>query len=163
MIEICKNLYIGNEQDYEIQVKSKYDWRVVHACKEPYHRALLGYKGRGAPKDHLEYLIAERGNQLFLNLIDADSSEYIPKLIIDKALEFISKSIFAEKPCLVHCNQGESRAPSIGLLYLVKIGEIPKSDFSSAKLEFLKIYPYYKPKRGIQEFIIKYWNSYTNI
>jgi hypothetical protein len=43
MIEIYTNLFIGNEQDYELRVKNQPEWRVVHACKEPYHRQLPGY------------------------------------------------------------------------------------------------------------------------
>jgi hypothetical protein len=49
MIEIHPNLYIGHQGDYEYQVKGQDGWAVVHACKEPYHRQLLGYTSRGAP------------------------------------------------------------------------------------------------------------------
>lgn len=64
MIEIYKNLFIGNETDYEQSINGKLDWCIVHASKEPYHRALLSYTGRGAPKNHLEYLYAIRNNRL---------------------------------------------------------------------------------------------------
>ena len=161
MIEICKNLFIGNEQDYEFKVKNQQKWQVVHACKEPYHRKLLGYSGRGAPKSNPEYLIARRENKLFLNIVDADSPDYIPKEIIDAALEFIHKSLSDDIPCLVHCNQGESRSPSIGLLYMAREGQLPVMDLKSAELEFRKIYPVYNPKSGIRGFIVKYWNTYV--
>ena len=114
MVEITKNLFIGNQEDYEYNVKRKTDWFVVHACKEPYHRMLLGYKGRSAPKEHSEYLIGIRENRLFLNIIDADNPNYIPKEIIDAAIDFIESSLSSGSKCLVHCNQGESRSPSIG-------------------------------------------------
>lgn len=162
MIKICKNLYIGNEEDYEFKVKNNPNWMVVHACKEPYHRTLLGYSGRGAPKNHPEYLIARRGNRLFLNLVDADSSDYIPKEIIDAALHFIQESISVGKSCLVHCNQGESRSPSIGLLYMVKEGKLPIISFPATESEFRKIYPAYNPKPGIREFIMNNWKIYAN-
>ncbi|MDR1908375.1 MAG: dual specificity protein phosphatase family protein [Spirochaetaceae bacterium] len=122
MIEIYHNLFIGAEQDYESKVSGRPDWFVVHACKESYHRRLLDYTGRGAPKEHPEYLIARRSNILFLNLADADDPAYIPKEIIDSALNFIDEALSNDNPCLVHCNQGESRSPSIGLLYLVSQG-----------------------------------------
>jgi len=161
MIEIYKNLYIGHEQDYENKVKNQQEWRVVHACKEPYHRQLIGYTGRGAPKNHPEYLIARRENRLFLNLVDADSPDYIPKEIIDAALEFIHESLSAGKPCLVHCNQGESRSPSIGLLHMARHGHLPIMNLSSAESEFRKLYPAYNPKSGIRGFIMKYWSIYA--
>jgi hypothetical protein len=46
MVEIAKNLYIGSQDDYELNVKFQTDWFVIHACKEPYHRQALGYTGR---------------------------------------------------------------------------------------------------------------------
>lgn len=161
MIEIYKNLYIGNQHDYEINVSNKSDWCIIHACKEPYHRALLGYTGRGAPKNHPEYLIAKRNNRLFLNIVDADSPDYIPKEIIDSALVFIEESLLAGKSCLVHCNLGESRSPSIGLLYMLSKGLLPKSTLPMAEEEFKKIYPAYNPKMGIRGFIMRYWNDYV--
>ncbi len=161
MKEVYKNLFIGNENDYEQKVKNQLEWRVVHACKEPYHRQLLGYTGRAAPKGHPEYLIAMRGNRLFLNIVDADSPDYIPKEIINKALEFIHESILADKPCLVHCNLGESRSPSIGLLYLAKHGHISNSSFSIAESEFRKLFPMYNPNNGIRGFIINNWGEYV--
>lgn len=160
MIEIYPNLFIGNEMDYEKDVKFKNGWNVVHACKEPYHRKLLGYSGRGAPKDHPEYLFAERENRIYLNLVDAPSPDYIPKEIIDKALEFISKSLESDKCCLVHCNQGESRSTIIGLLYLAKIGFFKNKDFINAEKEFISIYPNYNPKTGTRGFAEKNWEIY---
>jgi len=37
MKEIVHNLYIGSQDDYEHIVKQEPGWRVIHACKEPYH------------------------------------------------------------------------------------------------------------------------------
>jgi len=161
MVEICKNLFIGNADDYEQNVREQEGWRVIHACKDPYHRKLLGYSGKGAPKDHPEYLKAIRGNCLFLNLVDAHDSKYIPKEIIDTAIQFIDASLKEERPCLVHCNLGESRSPSIGFLYLASKGLLKSKDFSEAEKEFKLIYPGYNPKSGIRGFIINNWDSYV--
>ena len=79
MKEIFPNLFIGNQDDYESLVRLQDGWKVVHACKEPYHRRALGYSTRGAPKDHPEYLIAFRDNELILNMVDAADVSYIPK------------------------------------------------------------------------------------
>lgn len=160
MVEITKNLFIGNQDDYEYEIKGNYAWSVVHACKEPYHRQLLGYTGRGAPKEHPEYLLARRDNRLFLNLVDVESPDYIAKEIIDAALEFIKEVLSNENKCLVHCNQGESRSPSIGFLYLAVSGALPQN-FKNAEDEFRRIYPLYNPKNGIREFIRNHWDEYV--
>lgn len=162
MIEIYKNLFIGNEVDYEIQVKGIHGWSVVHACKEPYHRALLGYTGRGAPKEHPEYLLAIRNNRLFLNLVDTDDPAYIPEMIINEALKFIEKALNSGNKCLVHCNLGESRSPSIGLLYLVLKSIISTQNYETAENDFIKLYPMFNPKNGIKGFMIKFWKQYAD-
>ena len=161
MVEICKNLFVGTEIDYENIVKNQPNWRIVHACKEPYHRVLLGYKGRGAPKNHPEYLFAVRGERLFLNLVDADDPAYISNIIIDKALKFIGNALQANKKCLVHCNLGESRSPGIGFLYLTTKSLIPTTSLAEATKAYLKIYPAYNPKNGVHGFIQKNWNKYA--
>lgn len=160
MIEIYPNLFIGTVDDYELQVKGQEDWSIVHACKEPYHRRELGYTTNGAPKGHPEYLIARRENRLILNLVDAPNPAYIPKEIIDAALEFIYQRLGAGHKVLVHCNLGESRSPSIGLLYLAIHTEKLSKEFATAENEFRQIYPSYNPGGGIKGFLVKYWNTY---
>ena len=162
MIKVSNNLFIGSEVDYEGIVKREGGWHVVHACKEPYHRKLLGYTGRAAPKTHPEYLVAVRGDRLFLNLIDAADPAYIPKEIIDAALGFVDTALQSGGRVLVHCNQGESRSPSIGLLYLaVHTKLLPITSLAHAEAEFRKLYPSYNPKGGMRGFLLKYWDHYT--
>lgn len=162
MIEIFPNLFIGNQDDYEINVSRQSGWAVVHACKEPYHRNALGYKGRGAPQNHPEYLVARRGNRLILNLIDADDPAYIPQEIIDAALVFVHEQLNGGSKVLVHCNQGGSRSPGIGLLYLVKHTEkLPKVTFANAEQVFRGIYPLYNPAPGIRGFMQRNWDFYA--
>jgi len=162
VIEIHPNLFIGNEYDYESKVRYESGWCVVHACKEPYHRQVLGYSGKAAPKTHPEYLIARRGNRLILNLVDAPNPAYIPKEIVDAALEFIGTSLAAGNKVLVHCNEGYSRSASIGLLFLAKnTGKLPKGDFLTVEAAFRSIYPPYNPKSGMRGFMIGNWNEYV--
>src|SRR5471032_2821911 len=113
MIEVHKNFFVGAETD-EQGIRGQSGWYVIHACKEPYHRQALGYTGRGAPKNHPEYLIAPRDGRLILNLVDVDNVAYIPAEIIDAALAAIHQNITSSK-VLVHCNQGMSRSPAIAL------------------------------------------------
>jgi len=161
MIEIHPNLFVGDQGDYEHQVKGQDGWAVVHACKEPYHRQLLGYRTRGAPKDHPEYLYAERGNRLYLNLVDADDPAYIPKEIIDKVIAFIHEKLGEGLKVLVHCNQGESRSPGIGFLYLLRETDVlPQTSLDDALAKFRQIYPAFSPSRGISGFIAANWEEY---
>jgi len=160
MIEIFPNLFIGTEQDYEFNVKGKPDWVVVHACKEPYHRQELRYTSRGAPKGHPEYLIAKRERRLILNLVDAPDPNYIPKEIIDAVIDYIHEGLGNSHKVLVHCNLGESRSPSIGLLYLAIYTDKVQKDFAMAEQTFREIYPAYKPGLGMRGFMMKNWDSY---
>jgi len=162
MIEIPPNLYVGNQDAFDYQVKGRDGWAVVHACKEPYHRDLLGYTTRGAPKDDPEYFFAERGNRLYLNLIDVPNPAYIPKEIIDKAISFIHEKLSEGLKVLVHCNQGESRSPGIGFLYLLKHTDaLPKTSLDDALATFRQVYPAFSPSRGISGFIAAHWEDYT--
>lgn len=147
-------LWIGSQEDYEKQTAhfDAENWAIVHACKEPYHRQLLGYTERAAPKDHPEYLFAEREGVLYLNLVDAPLPEYIPEELINKALDFIDQQLKAGTHVLVHCNQGESRAPSIGLLYLVRINYLAGNP-EGIQILFKDIYPEYNPGKGMLGFV----------
>jgi predicted protein tyrosine phosphatase len=160
VVEILSNLYVGNQDDYEYSVKYESGWAVVHACKEPYHRQLLGYRTQGAPKEHPEYFFANRGNRLYLNLVDANDPMYIPKNIIDESLGFINEKLKANMKVLIHCNKGESRSPIIGLLYLASIGHLKSTRFIDAENEYRNVYPYYNAANGMRMFAMKNYSSF---
>ncbi len=164
MIEVYPNLYIGNQNDYETHVKYIPGWFIVHACKEPYHRQALGYRSRGAPKNHPEYFIAKRGNRLILNLVDVNDPSYISKEIIDAALNFINEALDNSHPVLVHCNQGMSRSAGIGLLYLAAFtNKYVEFSFQEAEMKFRSIYSPYNPAAGMRIFIQRNWEEYRGI
>jgi hypothetical protein len=161
MIEVAPSLFIGDENDYELAVRHQAGWCIVHACKEPYHRQALGYQGRGAPKEHPEYLIAKRGNRLILNLVDAPSPAFFSTEIFDVALDFIDDALKAGNNVLVHCNEGFSRGPSVGLLFLAaRLKTIPSSTFEEAEAAFIQLYPTYAPKPGVRGFMQLNWERY---
>ncbi len=162
MVEVTKNLFVGHQNDYESDVKGKDGWFIVHACKEPYHRKALNYKGRGAPKDHPEYLLAVRGNRLILNLVDTDNPAYIHGEIIKTALDFIYQGLNSGKKVLVHCNQGRSRSAGIGMLYMAVHGLIPNQTLEDAESTFICIYSEYQPGKGVRNFLKNNWSSYVN-
>lgn len=142
MIEVHPNLFVGSQED-EAAIRGRPGWFVVHACKEPYHRQALGYTSQGAPKQHPEYLMAERPGRLILNLVDVAQVGFVAPLIIDAALAAIARHIGGAK-VLVHCNQGLSRSPSIALLYLLRhTAALGSRDPAAALLAFRKLYPPY--------------------
>ena len=161
MIEVHTNLFVGGEHD-EANTRGQDGWYVVHACKEPYHRRLLGYTGAGAPKNHPEYLVARRADRLFLNLVDAPNVAYIPPEIIDAALAAIQQNI-ASRKILVHCNLGQSRSPSIALLYLAKFSDVfGEQGYDGALRQFQGIYPPFAPAKGMADYVRLNWLRYSS-
>lgn len=165
MKEVFENLYCGSEQDYlNLEKERAYgnqdEWAVLHVAKEPFHRAFVGYTGRGAPKDSPDYLWAERGDRLALNIVDAPKAEFFDKHMIDKALDFIDEKLTAGLKVLVHCNQGESRSPSICMLYLIKRDIIKGDTLEDCEAEFMKLYPEYIPGTGMRGFVKEHWKEY---
>ena len=159
MIEICKNLFVGGEVD-EQRIRGQKGWFFIHACKEPYHRQALGYSGRAASKDHPEYLIARRNSRLILNLVDVPDVKYIATEIVDAALDSIHDNIGANQ-ILLHCNLGQSRSPTIGMLYLLKYtNRFNGMDLSQVIASFKEIYPSYNPAQGMADYTKNNWQRY---
>ena len=106
--------------------------------------------------------MAKRENRLILNLVDVENPAYIAKEIMDEALQFIDQSLEAGKKVLVHCNQGMSRSPGIGLLYLASEGVIKNDSFQVALKEFEKIYPGINMAGGMRGFLEVNWDKYVD-
>lgn len=123
MKEIIKNVYLGCDADVEEFKDLHPDGVIIHAAKEKWHREAVGYTGRGAPKDHPEYLVAIRDNELMLNLVDSPKPEFIPRQCFDAAAAFFSDKSY-DLPVLIHCNQGKSRAPGVLLYCLFMTDEL---------------------------------------
>lgn len=160
MVEVYPNLWVGNQESYELRVKNHPGWVTVHACKEPYHRKVLGYSGRSAPNTHPEYLVAIRGSELALNMIDADNPKYIPKALVDAALKYIDENLNKGLKVFLHCNQGMSRSPGIALLFLAQKGLFLDLSYDNAKEEFRKVYPNFLPAGGVDGYCRLHWNDY---
>ena len=173
MRELYKNLFVGSLEEYqELDNTDDKNVRVIHAAKEPYHREYVGYEGRGAPKEHPEYLRAIRGNKIALNIVDAKESKYFDKDLIFAAVKnimtFLEYNVDAAKmsedPALqikvyIHCNLGESRAPSLALMTLVAMHFLP-SDYEEAKKAFISIYPKFSPGEWVETFMKEVWPEF---
>jgi hypothetical protein len=152
VIEVYTNLFVGSEHD-EVSIRGQDGWFVIHACKEPHHRLALGYTGRTASKDHPEYLTARRDGRLILNLVDVDDVNFISPIIVDAALAAIHQNIMSKR-VLVHCNQGQSRSPSIAFLYLAKFsGVFEERDYEGALRHFQGLYPPFAPAKGMADYV----------
>lgn len=159
MEKIYPRLYIGDEPACRASVGNQ-DLAIIHACKEPCHRKHVGYKERSIPDGHPMKLTAEAPYNLYLNLVDMPQEFLVHYThpIIEKAISFI-KTHIQERSVLIHCNQGKSRSPSIGMAYLAHQGIIPNASFPEAEQAFIKIYDKYEPGLGIRSYLQKNWTD----
>jgi hypothetical protein len=165
MEEIIPRLWVGGDRDYEELVdKDKRGWSYLRCCKEGPggHRQSCGYTGLGAPKDR-NYLVKRKGENLMaLNLIDADDPNFISPQMIRAGLDFIVERLAAGDKVLVACNHGHSRGPSVALMYLRSIGEMPHA-FALSERIYHTIYPHYEPRAGIRQFARSHWSKLNDI
>lgn len=92
-------------------------------------------------------------------MIDPPTGKYFENVLFEKSLEFIDEHLNNGKKILIHCNQGISRSPSIGLLFLATKNKIRNINFEMVMEDFQKIYPNYAPS-GIREFLTLNWSNY---
>ena len=152
MTEIYKNLFIGNDKDC-----MAHDFATVHACKTC-HKKSLGYTN-ALPQTHPKYLVNENGTHIYLNMVDMlkEFSAEFTNPMFKHAIDFIHHHI-KDRKILIHCNQGVSRAPSVGLVYLASIGELPNQSFDAAAMPFMKLYSDYIPGNGILLYLRRNWD-----
>jgi hypothetical protein len=157
MKQIFQNLYIGTDRDCSDGMAA--DYAIIHACKYPCHSKAVGYRGN-LSKFHPNYLILEREKHLYLNMVDMEQelSPIYTNPIFKSALSFIDRHIKDDKiKILIHCNQGQSRSPSIGLVYLAKNGIISNASFKEAAMAFRDVYRDYIPGSGIAKYLSRNW------
>ncbi|WP_409562655.1 hypothetical protein [Hyphomicrobium sp. MC8b] len=135
--------------------KAAHDRAIIHACKEPCHRAALGYAQKSLPRTHAAYLAHETPGHLYLNMIDPP----LPLFQLDsfrRVLAFYD-SLQPDQPLHIHCNQGRSRAPSLALLIMAKrLGLLPAESYRAARAAF----PHpYAPGEGIAQFLTLNWTD----
>ena len=153
MIEVYPHLFVGCLNACRGAPK---DFAIVHACKFPCHRDAVG---KVQPGDE-HYLSFAHGRHLYLNIIDPPTPLF-RKEIFETALEFMERKLSAGMNVLVHCNVGESRSPSIALLYMARQGvEDLAEDYRTAASVFKeKYYPAYRPNTGIQQYLEENWEE----
>lgn len=147
--EIGNNLFVSDIEG----CGSNSEYATVHACKHPCYQNVVGKVDKRNPN----YLYFKTNEDIYLNMIDADY-EYFSFELIFAALLFITKNI-KNKKVLIHCNEGISRSPSLGMLYLFRN---KCKSFLEAQTEFMKLYPQYNPSFGIQYFLKNNWSNFCD-
>lgn len=153
------NLHIGNITSPS--QTNPQTWAIVHATQTIHYQIFGWNRTTNKPdKNHPNYIYYENDNRLSLNWVDGAAFLYdwqgsgVETLI--KVLDFVDKWI-DKREILIHCDQGLSRSPTMGLLYLAKRAKlITNESFPSAKAEFTEIYPLYAPG-GIGDFVDSNW------
>lgn len=169
MIEVHPRLWLGNDDDArdvilgregirdEAMMLGWRPWALVSAAKEPYHRALVRYPGRAAPEGP-ERFSARRGRHLALNWVDVDDPKWFRVQEAVEAFNHIDAAQRMEIDCLVHCNQGVSRSPSLVLLWLRReVEDWRGMAFERAEERLRTVYPAYDPTDGVREFVRRHW------
>lgn len=141
------NLYVGTKEEYNDALKQ--DMRVVCAlnkCKDYIsHQSVVGWVGKGCNPSHPNYLYKETEDAIYLNMIDSPNPHFINDEMIDAALNFIHRNLTTHHKVFIYCSLGESRSPSIALMYLLKYKIDTPISLKSFKEKY---YPKFKPSLG---------------
>lgn len=130
----------------------------VHAARNPCHFESLGWTT--AQPEHEHYLVHEKGNDLFLNMIDPPEPLFREKLFLD-TFAFIDKHI-GNFPVVIHCNKGNSRAPTLAMLYAIRTGIFSVESYIDAVIQMRESYSDFKPGRGLQLYVQEKWKELVN-
>lgn len=152
------NIYIGTKEEYRTAVSQ--GMKIICALNRANgfvtHQSKVGWSGRGCNKDNPYYLYKEEEHAIYLNMIDGDDSKYVSDDMINAALNFMKRHLDNDETIFVYCSLGESRSPSIALMYMLEHGLIDVND--NVLVDFRdKYYRNYQPKRGNLEYIQTRW------
>lgn len=157
MISVYERIFVGSEVDCRQGTASHV---VVHACKSPCHQRSVGYT-KSLPNTHPNYLALRRPFDLYLNIIDPPVPLFQAETF-RQFLEFAREHYDCGASLLIHCNKGESRSPTLALVFLAKhLNVIPNSSFEAAKEAFSVHYSEYRPGLGIQKYLNLNWSELT--
>ena len=115
------------------------------------HQSVVGWTGRGCDKDNPHYLFKREDKAIYLNMIDGDNPDYIHDSMIDAALNFMKEKLDKDEEVFIYCSLGESRSPSIALMYLLE-NKLINRDIESCR-KFQTEYSKYKPNTGVFLYI----------
>lgn len=146
------NVYIGTkDESYRL---SDSEWAIVHACKTS-HQERLGYDR--PIKESPYYIEFRENNHLYLNWVDEPTGRFFQIKTFEDAFDFMDEFINNRK-IFIHCDQGQSRSPTLAMSYLAKRTDYLPDDFNSAVEKFRAEYPNFYPN-GIIKFVQLNWKN----
>jgi len=135
---------------------------VIVNLSSVYHKQYHHWE-KASPSDHRCYVLHREEDLFSLNWVDGPAQYFNYQ---DKgpenvrfAIGFIAQALAKGKKVFICCDQGQSRSPSIALLYLAFDNIINRESYQKAKEDFMKFYPEYRPGEGIQQFLSKHWSE----
>ncbi len=151
-------LFVGRKEEYSVAQSE--GMKIVCALNRAKgfvtHQSVVGWQGRGCNSDHPHYLYKREADAIYLNMIDGNDPKYVNDAMIDPALDFIHQHIAMKNKVFIYCSLGESRSPSIALMYLLENNLIKKSN-QTLDIFKAEIYPNYQPKNGNLLYIKNRW------
>jgi hypothetical protein len=159
MVEVHDNIFVGSDLDFT-KIAHRDGWSCLRCCKfgQSGHKELLGYSTQAAPEGPNKFVVVRGDRLMALNLLDLDDPNYVNKDMIKIGLAFIKYRLEQGDKVLVACNKGHSRGPSVALMFLRSIGDMPRG-FIQAEKVFRTLYPEYSPKSGIRQFSRDVWDE----
>lgn len=91
-----------------------------------------------------------------MNIIDDVPENFYDEGMMNEAINYVISALKLNKKVLIHCNQGETRTPSIVLLILRQLG-VYTDTFESVEINFKQKYPIYNPTQGIRDYAVHHW------
>lgn len=163
MTRLIHNIYIGDDADYANIVDDR-AWAVLHCAKHPWHTSFVGYKG-SLHITHPQYMLRRRDNEMALNLVDTDTYDEtwldFYREMFERAFAFLDE-YREHRNILIHCNKGESRGPTVALLYSAMFSAFgTASSFDTAARMLRETYPRYSPRNNIYRVACELWPHFV--
>ncbi len=144
------NLYIGNKEDEK--KTNRREFVIIHACKS-YFDIIKSETFEKNSKIKLS------NNELYINWEDLPDSDYFDILTFNQVLFWMKYYYSGDQKILVHCDWGQSRSPTLVLVFMSKVLKVLPDNFFDALEEFKILYPEYVTPSGISKFVKANWKN----
>jgi predicted protein tyrosine phosphatase len=157
LVEVIPRLWVGDEE--AVPEANRRGYSILAACKDgstDCHRAVLGYTSHAAPKDRNYYFVQKDKSHMALNLIDTEDAAFIPDTVVNAGMDFLREQYDSGKKVFSHCIAGHSRGPTMAMMFMRAIGELPHG-FATSEKVFKTLYPHYSPNTGMRQYARERW------
>ena len=154
MIQILNSsLSFGSSESY-CSLGNKADYTVVHFCKSFFEKHANSNKILSIQKNIYEYKC-----ELYVNIIDESDPSYFKLEIFKDVITWLN----AREKVFIHCDYGQSRSPSLCMLYGSKVLKVLPKDFLDCIRVMKSIQPDFVTPSGITKFLKKNWNNFDQL